>query len=487
MRGVAFAFRIKTTWLDYQIYQICQIELIFIEIVIIVKGRRYLSGGIIAIPAQSGTMENDVLTTTEAARLMGVSVRTAQLLIEGGTLRSWKTPGGHRRVYRADVLAFVAQHDETPDAFNSARVVLVAPPAHVARCVEWLSAVDGCTVDAYSDAQEAAFAIGLRLPAVVVVDLRDAAQGEQGGPSEAGKGSDKRAGGRSASERGNRAHDDCDERAALVTQLAAQPALGASRIVTLGAAADERYGIEANADARADANAGPKADANANAGPNEDSNAGAKITRIEHEPALPAAVRNLLRDRDAAAGQPDPDATYPIAPNEAQRLIALERAGFVDTPPEDAFDRLTWLASRALNAPIALLTVLTAQRQWFKSRHGLEGFTETPRGWAFCNYTILQRDVLVASNLADDPRFSDNPAVAGGPCFRFYAGAPVVDQDGFAIGSLCVIDYEPRTLDEQARETLAALAAIASDELRLRATDRQLRWALDALSRRQKG
>ena len=426
-------------------------------------------------------MENDVLTTTEAARLMGVSVRTAQLLIEGGTLRSWKTPGGHRRVYRADVLAFVAQHDETPDALNSARVVLVAPPAHVARCVEWLSAVDGCTVDAYSDAQEAAFAIGSRLPAVVVVDLRDAVQGE---PVEQGEGS-KRAGRKRDGERDRHVPGDCGERAALVAQLVTQPALGASRIVTLGGDADARHYSDAKADPKANAKAHAKAN------PNASTTADAKITRIEHDPALPAALRNLLRDPDpdraAASAHPDPNANYPLAPNEAQRLIALERAGFVDTPPEDAFDRLTWLASRTLKTPIALLTVLTAQRQWFKSRYGLEGFTETPRSWALCNHTILQRDVLVAPNLADDPRFADNPAVAGGPCFRFYAGAPVVDQDGFAIGSLCVMDYEPRTLDEEARETLAALAAIASDELRLRATDRQLRWALDTLSRRQKG
>jgi hypothetical protein len=306
--------------------------------------------------------------------------------------------------------------------------VLVAPQANVAPCVEWLSAVEGCTVDAYSDTQEAAFAIGLRLPALVVVDLRDDATGE---------------------------------RAALVTRLAAQPALGASRIVTLGGEADAMH----------DENAG----------------APAKITRVAHAQALPAALRDLLRDRDATAVRPDPAAPYPVAANEAQRLVALERAGFVDTPPEDAFDRLTWLASRALDAPIALLTVLTSQRQWFKSRQGLDNFTETPRSWAFCNYTILQRDVLVAPDLEHDPRFADNPAVAGGPCFRFYAGAPVVDQDGFALGSLCVIGYEPRTLDQQERETLAALAALASDELRLRATDRQLRWALDALSRRPKG
>ncbi|CAB3772927.1 GAF domain-containing protein [Paraburkholderia humisilvae] len=390
-------------------------------------------------------MENDVLTTSEAARLIGVSVRTAQLLIEGGTLRSWKTPGGHRRVYRADVLALIAQHDEAPP-FSSARVVLVASQARIAECVEWLSAIDGCTVDAYGNAQDAAFAIGLRLPALVVVDLRD--------------GGDDIGGERAA-------------RVEFVARCAAQPALGASHIVTLGGEPDGQTGD------------GPGG--RADAASEEDARSPARITGVAHVQALPAVVRDLLRDRDAAAGRPDPAAPYPVAANEAQRLIALERAGLVDTAPEEAFDRLTWLASRTLNAPIALLTVLTSQRQWFKSRQGLPNFTETPRSWAFCNHTILQRDVLVVANLEHDARFADNPAVAGGPRFRFYAGAPVVDQDGFALGSLCVIDYEPRTLDEEGREALAALAALASDELRLRATDRQLRWALDALSRRSKG
>jgi len=133
--------------------------------------------------------------------------------------------------------------------------------------------------------------------------------------------------------------------------------------------------------------------------------------------------------------------------------------------------------------PIALLTLLTPTRQWFKSRHGLD-MVETPRSWAFCNHTILQKGVLVAEDLAADERFATNPAVAGGPGFRFYAGCPVVDPDGFAVGSLCVIDTRPRTLDDTQKQVLANFAALASNEIKLRATDRQLRWALDALGRK---
>jgi GAF domain-containing protein len=170
--------------------------------------------------------------------------------------------------------------------------------------------------------------------------------------------------------------------------------------------------------------------------------------------------------------------SFPIPGNEGQRLLALERSGLVDTPPEDAFDRLTWLAARSLDAPIALLTMLTPTRQWFKSHHGLD-MVDTPRSWAFCNYTILQKGIFLSEDLAADKRFADNPAVAGELGFRFYAGSPVVDPDGFTLGSLCVIDTRPRTLDDTQKQILGNLAALASDEIKLRATDRQLRWALD--------
>jgi GAF domain-containing protein len=178
------------------------------------------------------------------------------------------------------------------------------------------------------------------------------------------------------------------------------------------------------------------------------------------------------------------DGLFPVAANEGQRLAALERSGLVGTQPEEAFDRLIWLASHSLASPVALMTVLTPTRQWFKSRRGLD-LTETPRSWAFCNYTLLQRDVMVVEDLALDERFTANPAVMGAPHLRFYAGAPVLDPDGFGVGSICVLDYKPRRLDSDGRKTLRALAGIASDQLRLRATDRQLRGAIDAINNRQ--
>ena len=352
-------------------------------------------------------MANDILTTAQAAKLLGISVRTAQLLIEGGSLISWKTPGGHRRVYRADVEALVSGTNPAP-AFSSALVIVVASRARLDRYDEALRGVGEALVDGYDDVHAAAFAIGSRLPAVVVIDLED---GEA-------------------------------ERVALRRSLAANPALGSTHILAVG-------------------------------GPD-----------LASPELLPDAVRDLLRDRTAPSGTADPAPPYALAANENQRLAALDRSGLLDSLPEEAFDRLTWLAGRCLAMPIALLTLLTPTHQVFKSRQGLD-MAETPRSWAFCNRTILQRGVVSVENLALDPEFKANPAVAGAPAFRFYAGAPVVDADGFTLGSLCVIDHEPRTLDEEQRRCLLDLAALASTEVRLRDTNRRLRWALEALNRKQ--
>src|SRR5262249_14000705 len=109
--------------------------------------------------------------------------------------------------------------------------------------------------------------------------------------------------------------------------------------------------------------------------------------------------------------------------------------------------------------------------------------TETPRSWAFCNHTILQKGVFTVDDLARAAAFADNPAVAGAPHFRFYAGAPVIDPDGFALGSLCAVDYKPRELDAEQEQALLALAAVASDAVQLRSMNRQLRWSLEALKR----
>jgi excisionase family DNA binding protein len=240
-------------------------------------------------------MKDSVLTTTETAKLLGISVRTAQLLIEGGGLPSWKTPGGHRRVHRADVEALMAQ------AQSGVRPI----------------------------------------------------------------------------------------------SAAAHPG-------------------------------------------------------------------DLLQLAD-----PIPQGDFPMAPNEGSRLQAVRRSGLVNSPAEVQFDRVTWLAASGLKTPVALMTLLTPELQWFKSRQGLD-MVETPRSWAFCNHTVLQQGIFEVHDLKDHPSFAHNPAVAKAPHFRFYAGAPVYDPEGFALGSICVIDYRPRQLDKRQKRTLLELAAIASDEVKLR-------------------
>lgn len=242
-------------------------------------------------------MAKEILTTSETAQLLGISVRTAQMMIEGGALPSWKTPGGHRRVYREDVLALMTKGGR---------------------------------------------------------------QGEQASP-----------------------------------------------------------------------------------------------------------VRNLLREKPEFAIAMNEKLTFPVAPNENQRLAALQHSGLVDSAPEEVFDRLTWLAGQTLNAPFALFTTLTSDRQWFKSKQGLH-ITETPRDWAFCNYTILQRSVFAVENLTLDERFANNPAVKQNPRFCFYAGAPVVDAGGFALGSLCILDRKPRTLNENEAEVLRSLAYLTSEAVQSR-------------------
>jgi GAF domain-containing protein len=239
----------------------------------------------------------------------------------------------------------------------------------------------------------------------------------------------------------------------MLESLRGDPALGRTKILVVGASAADRTVDGIGPDIRT-------------------------TVFVDGLPALPEAIDTIFR---AAIEHPAPFETppsFPFPDNEGERLLALERSGLIDTPPEDSFDRLTWLAARSLDAPVALLTLLTPNRQWFKSRYGLD-MSDTPRDWAFCNYTILQKGVMVAENLATDPRFSENPAVLGELGFRFYAGCPVSDPDGFTLGSLCVIDTRPRTLDDTQKQTLANLAALASDEIKLRATDRQLRWAID--------
>ncbi|MEM7680482.1 MAG: ATP-binding protein [Planctomycetota bacterium] len=156
-----------------------------------------------------------------------------------------------------------------------------------------------------------------------------------------------------------------------------------------------------------------------------------------------------------------------LLPDDAQRLDALLRCNLLDTPAEPAFDDLTRLAADLTGAPIALVSLIDADRQWFKSRVGLDA-EQTPRNQAFCGYTILSDEPLVVDDAASDPRFADNPLVTGAPHIRFYAGVPLRLSNGHAVGTLCVIDTQPRTLTEQQLDRLQTLAYQASSQIELR-------------------
>ena len=170
----------------------------------------------------------------------------------------------------------------------------------------------------------------------------------------------------------------------------------------------------------------------------------------------------------------------PRAARERERLAALHRYNVLDTPAEGTFDRITALVARLLDVPIALVTFVDEDRQWFKSCTGLDE-SETPREVAFCNYNIRDTGVMVVEDATADPRFADNPFVTGPPHIRFYAGAPLVTSDGHALGSLCVIDTEPRTLSEADRKTLRDLAAIVVDELEMRSRHARRREVVESL------
>jgi PAS domain S-box-containing protein len=153
-----------------------------------------------------------------------------------------------------------------------------------------------------------------------------------------------------------------------------------------------------------------------------------------------------------------------IPPNEVERLRALRASALLDTPPEERFDRLTRLAKRIFRTRIALVSLVDTDRQWFKSRQGLD-VPETSRTLSFCGHAILEPEILEVRDARQDPRFSDNPLVTGGPRIRFYAGAPVRSADGYPLGTLCIIDDRPRTLTEDERMSLRELADCVEDEL----------------------
>lgn len=157
----------------------------------------------------------------------------------------------------------------------------------------------------------------------------------------------------------------------------------------------------------------------------------------------------------------------PVPRDEAERLLAVQALDILDTPEEDAFDRITRMVASVMEVPIACVTIVDKDRQWFKSRVGLET-KETPRRISFCGHVINSKNLFIVSNAHEDDRFKDNPLVSGAPNIAFYIGVPVLSPDGHAVGTLCAIDNAPKMPTEEQQQLLKDLAHMVEAELTLR-------------------
>lgn len=169
---------------------------------------------------------------------------------------------------------------------------------------------------------------------------------------------------------------------------------------------------------------------------------------------------------------------------ESARLTALNRYAILDTEPEQSFDDLVSLASYICQTPMAFLSLVDDHRQWFKSKVGVE-VRETPIESSICAHAIQQGsgELFIVHDTLEDARFRDNPLVVKEPNIRFYAGAPLIDEDGFGLGTLCVVDRQPRELDAEQKEALRSLRRLAVGQMELR---RNLVLIKEALNDRTK-
>lgn len=163
----------------------------------------------------------------------------------------------------------------------------------------------------------------------------------------------------------------------------------------------------------------------------------------------------------------------PIPKNEVKRLKVLWEYDILDSVPEEVFDDLAQLAGHICEAPVALISLVDEKRQWFKSRVGVS-LKETSRDISFCAHAILQNGLFLVPDATKDPRFRDNPLVTGPQKVRFYAGVPLRSPDGYALGTLCVLDREPRILRPEQKKALSVLARHIETQLELRRHAKEL-------------
>ena len=151
--------------------------------------------------------------------------------------------------------------------------------------------------------------------------------------------------------------------------------------------------------------------------------------------------------------------------NESERVAALHEAAVLDTAPEEDFDSIARLAATICDTPIARVSLVDSDRQYFKSCVAGGAMAGTPRDISFCGHAIIGRDIFEVCDAVQDDRFADNPLVAQQPHIRFYAGAPLITPDGYRLGTICAIDVRPRRLSEAQRDTLSALSRLVMRQL----------------------
>jgi two-component system, NtrC family, sensor kinase len=174
----------------------------------------------------------------------------------------------------------------------------------------------------------------------------------------------------------------------------------------------------------------------------------------------------------------------PTSTPEAARLAALDRYAILDTEPELTFDEIVNLAAYICGTPMAMLSLVDDHRQWFKSRVGVQ-VRETPRETSICVHAIQQGELFIVPDTLKDARFEKNPLVVNEPRIRFYAGAPLINEDGFALGTVCVVDREPRELNDEQKQALKSLARLALGQMELRQNLKLLKEALNDRTREE--